>query len=266
MAEDTGSAPAEAQEPQEAVEEPQVEEQQEAAQTEGEPEQKKHEPAPGSPRWNEIYKKTKDQERRIAELESMVISSQQQQPQGRNQPPEVTQIMHLRQARKEAATALDMATVEEINDQIRNLENQLWAKHNEEVMRGVTTRTSEQNAVENFAKQTEWFNETKGTFDEKMAVYAIHLKGRMAPSWRGTLPDLLEEVKHKTEEAFSYQAKGTTQSKKPVSYVNSGNDSKASTNAPVTLTAQERETAHLYFGEGPEAEKKYATAKARLGR
>jgi hypothetical protein len=260
MADEPGSAPAEATEPQEPVVEEQAqagEEPQEAATAE-----KKHEPAPGSPRWNEIYRKTKDQDRYIAQLEArLATQSQPQQPKG-NDP--VAVIQYLRDQRDEALSKLDLVAGERINDQIRNIENQLWARHNEEVIKGTTSRTTELTVVENFAKQTDWFNENKDSFDEKMAVYAIHLKGKMAPSWRGSLPDLLDEVKQRTEEAFGYTRKGTQQ-KQAVSYVNPGGQAqKTVKSAP--LTADERKVAETYFSNEKDPYTAYAAAKARSGR
>ncbi|MCR4286912.1 MAG: hypothetical protein NUW09_02740, partial [Deltaproteobacteria bacterium] len=179
-------------------------------QLEGKP-KNQHEPPPESPRWKQVYKNWKDNERKVSELEAKLqedrkdkeaLSMQMKEILETVQAPKLEepkvqpeqsleadrsntmrQIEDLKAKKREALKDMDMVTADEYNEQIDTLKDKLRqpAATPQDIDTVVSKREMER-AVADFTSQAEWFNPESKKVNERMRAYAIYLENTMIPS------------------------------------------------------------------------------------
>jgi hypothetical protein len=221
----------------------------------------KPEPPVGSPRWNEIYRKTKEQERRIAELESAIV---QRPPVQQQQADPATILDNLWTERREAAAAMDFAKQSDIDKKIRSVEMYVERQRQEQFVSTSTAQATMKQAIDQFEESTPWANTNGDDFKRPMQVYLADVIKRKQATWAGTFSGLLASARKEVEDEFSYKSPGTPTHKEPVTFVQGGNGSGVKPPVKtVSLTADERKMAETYFSGYPDPYKTYAEAKAR---
>lgn len=269
---------------------------QDPGQLEGKP-KPKHEPPVDSPRWKQVYKGWKENERKVTDLEAQLqekvkdieaLTKQHkelfetvhtpkpvEQPR-RNEVDEserfqtMQKIADLKAKKKQALTDHDLVADYEVSEQIRELERKL-----EQPMPPAQTKTvaspeqaKREAAVETFVANTDWFNQSSEKYDERMEAYAILLENKMLPSWQGSYPALLKEIKDKVEAKFEYgKAAEKPSGKQPVvPMVESVGGIGLNASAKPQLTDEQRRVARMMFPDNPDAEKIYFAELNRLNK
>lgn len=245
--------------------------------------QKKQQEGPpeGSPRWNEIYKKAKDGERKTAELEKKIQDMENEHkktfselmnhnkrlmesiketvPVKRNETPQQV-LDKLREEKKKARADYDYDKALEIQDQIDDLiilVSQSKTEETKAVAKQTLIEEEVTSAVSEFSNKNKWFLEKlpngkdNPDYDYVKSGAATALERKLLPTWSGSYRSLLREVEKQIESKFS----GT-----PVKVPAVGGDG---TEHPVAtdrveLTAEQRDVARKMFEGDPDAEKRYA--------
>lgn len=233
-------------------------------------------PPEGSKRWNDIYKKAKDNERKVKQLEAdieLLREHNKQIAESRkleseaivklNEKTNKDRIKELRVNMKRAEADGDYEKAVEYESQIDDLKSQIEQRadyqkpdNNDKKPVSQTPKYSEetQKAVEKFTKENPWFDEDSEEYDEIMADAAIMMDSKLVQTWSGTINERFAEVKKKIEERFNYKKNGEGVNKLP--NVNSG-DNPPSLKTGIDLTPDQKRVAHMLFPDDKNAEKKY---------
>ncbi len=273
--------------------------------SEGLPKQsRKDEPPEDHPRFKQVYKKMKDNEREAEEFKkklddqakdiefmrreykSLVESASTK----KDEKPDTTDqdlaaiknnIRTLKTAKLEATSNLDWGKVASIEDQIDDLREQLENKKIEsargKITQEVHDKTSQKTInsdVAQWVSENEWFD--PGTPDSPNAKYNPVMAGAAKelemyysnhPNWRGKpLKVILAKVKEDIEGQFIKKEK-SSESKNDIPVVEGlSKTPPPKRDGPTQLSEEEKRAARMFHPELPpeEADKKYALSKKLL--
>jgi hypothetical protein len=189
---------------------------------EGEPGE--HSPPENSKKWKRIdgerkeYKERLEQRDRDLELlrqhNAQLMTAMQTKPAESPGGDVKSRIAQLRAEKKEAATNMDIARVEELNDQIADLKEQ---ERTQTLSPDALTKTirdglraeEEQRAIGRFTSQTPWFAPSSPDFDPDMQTVAIAYDARLlAQGFAGSVDERLTKVKEYVEKKFGVASDG----------------------------------------------------------
>lgn len=207
------------------------------------PEAKKPEPPAGSPRWNEIYRANKENERKTKELEAKLAEKDRDIEDLRRHNQAVaealeelktakaegdkdvveetyrTTLQALRDQRKAAIANDDKSTAADIQDKIDDLreERTKWVVNREKEKEKEKEKTADAGAapdvsaaVAEFVSSSPWYDENHEEYDELMASAAKGLSSKLSadPAWANKSAKVfLAEVKKRVEARFGYGKK-----------------------------------------------------------
>lgn len=246
-------------------------------------------PLAGSKRWNEIYKKSKDSERKITELnqalgatneviaelrkhnKSMAKSfdefmSSTTKTSDVNSPDAIR--YRIADAVKQKADAVGEDNYKlalQLQDTISDLKGQLIDKQFEALNTQPKTNVAAANvdyqvALSTFITEAPWFDESSNKFDAAMngAANAINRQVGRDPKWaRRPLIEQYREVKRLVELRFGYDKVKTSPTVGRVSDIQRGNSG-------VSLSDAQRRVAANLFPDDPNAEAEYAKQLKRM--
>lgn len=267
---------------------------QDPGQLEGKP-KPQNEPPVDSPRWKQVYKGWKENERKANELAAEVAERNKDiealtkqhkelletfnkpvEPPVRDEAGEAERfktmqsIVDLKAKKKEALRDMDLVTADEVGDEIKALEEKLKqppapvAKPEASPQEAAVAA-----AVETFVANTDWFNPKNDKSDERMRAYAIHLENTMRPSWKEGYPALLKEIRSKVEKEFDYgkAAERPTGRQQVVPMVEAvGGIGGNNASVKVVLSDEQKRVARRMFPDDPNAEKTYFTELTKLNK
>lgn len=230
-------------------------------------------PPEGGKRWNEVYRKAKENERKVKQLEEdMILLREHNKKLAEMKSAELEltkevqvrtikdQIKDLRIKMKKAENELDWDNYVEYESQIEELKSKTEKKSEPFIKQPENTKISEEKketekAVKKFTKETSWFDEDSDDYDETMSDAAIMLDQRLMQSWDGTIEERFGEVKKQIEERFNYK-KNTKNM--PLPNLSGVGNIPSGKNAKIELTPEQKRVAFMLFPDDKEGEKKYS--------
>ena len=250
-----------------------------------------HEPPPGSERWNEVYFKMKDNERKATELEAKLRESDADVEAMRREFKSLTEsvkdksgddgkvkakdtqsrIRELRTQQIQAAKDMDFARDREIQAQIDDLmleqlnRSTITKEEIKETIKEISKETRQEEttkAVRDFVNNTDWYNPNNSRYDPYMAGAMDRLDAELLrKGFHGTDTDRYKKAKEEVEKKFGWKVEGTN-----MPSVEAGGGTPPAGTVRIKLSDDERITAHKMFRDKSpeEAEKIYATEKAKI--
>lgn len=215
-------------------------------------------------RIDELTKKFREEERRRVALEDEVrtIRQQQMQQPQYQQPNPQQAIAQLKAQKRAHLAALEFDKADDVDERIRSVEKAIDEQRLLYQISTINQQRDIQATTTRFVKETPWYDQGSGEFNEPMAVYANYLAQQKASQLgRRTADDLMTEIRRETEEKFNYK-RATT--KQPVSFVGGVKGEGMPSQKVVTLSADQRKVARMMFPDDPDAEKKYARGLAGI--
>lgn len=249
----------------------------------GKGEDKHHEPPEGSKRWNDIYYKAKEGERRVKELESVIedlrrhnadlseiaktVVSNPTSPQGDPVADANESLRQLREERKQAAKDLDWDKVYDIEDKIEEVRNFIHESKNtphtdvDKQIEEAASYAADKKVIEDFIVSTPWMSKSSDQYDEIMASAATALDNQLVKTWKGSVKERLIEVKNRVEKRFGIVDGGSGgKHLPPVQGAGKGAPPSDKSNV-IELSDTERRVARNLFPEDANAEKRYFEQK-----
>jgi hypothetical protein len=228
-------------------------------------------PPEGSPRWNEIYRKAKESERKVKQLErdmDLLRDHNKQLAEMKSAELELAkethtrsikeQIKDLRVKMKKAENELDWDNFVEYESQVEELKAKEEKKSipfiNQPNVITPEIKEETRKAVKKFTKENAWFDENSDDYDETMADAAMALDQRLMHGWDGTIEERFAEVKNKIEAKFNYKKNG--KDIKLPSLVGGGNPPSGD-NSKIELSSQQKRVVSMLFPGDANGEKKY---------
>ncbi len=231
-------------------------------------------PPEGSLRWNDIYYKAKEGERRVKELETDLLNMRKHNEDlsevlkvsiikdDNSQPNDKDILKELKLERSKAAKDLDWDKVYELDDKIDEVKDNIKLVNTpktdnvDQRIADTVTYNQEKQIISDFvSNHMPWMNKLDPLYDEVMADAAAGLDKRLIPEWRGSVSKRIEEVKNRIEKRFNFNTNKSMPNVQGVGSNISKDDLK------VDLTDNEKRIAHNLFPEDKEAEKKYYEQK-----
>lgn len=239
---------------------------------------KKDEPTKGSERWNDIYYKAKEGERRVAELEKDLSSMRKHNEdlsevlkvsivKDEDKQPNIQDTLkQLKESRSKAAKDLEWDKVYELDDKIDDIKDFIRTSNKpkpdniDDKIADTVTYNQEKQIISDFvANHMPWMNKLDANFDETMSDAAIGLDNRLIPGWKGSVNERMREVKSRIEKRFNFNP-----SKGLPNVQDAGNGSNNKEVVKIDLTDNEKRVAHKLFPEDKDAEKRYHQQKVLI--
>lgn len=182
-------------------------------------EKKEHEPPPTHPRYKEIYKKGKDGDRKIAELEKKLedalaketvlpvvkekVKEEALEPKGPD--PIDAELDNLWKEHAEASMSLEGEKASKIYRKIHELDQKKLIAAVSIKDADIEKKVQEQSDardIMSFEKRNPWFVQGGKDYDARKSTYAIAAETRLAATFKGSLVERLIEVEKEVEEVF----------------------------------------------------------------
>lgn len=230
-------------------------------------------PPEGSKRWNDIYFKAKESERKIEELNivindirkhnsdlSEIVKIAVAKDDGKED--ESKDILKNLKAEKISAMKdLNWEKVTEIEDKIDDLKKQmikpLPVQDIDSRVAAAADYSADVKLIQQFVSDVGWMNKNSKEYDEVMADAARSMDKRLSENWKGTTAERLKEVKSRVEKRF-----GVIDNRKfPNVGESGGSEGKGDKTLIVELTLEEKRIAHNLFPDDPKGEEKYLAQK-----
>jgi len=262
----------------------------------------KDEPPVGSPRWNEVYWKSKENERRIKELEedktvmrkhneelAAILEKSVNKKEEKEEIKEEKkipisnidkQIFELKQVRKAAYKDMEFEKLADIQEQLDDLidlkhKNEI-AVSKESIKKEASTETANE-IISDWSNSTGWYEPTVNgkpnpNFSQAMQNHACLTDVDLQKTFKGSLKQRLEKVREIVEADFNYNKGKEELEEKPLPKSKMPSVGKASTGlvsgseVKITLTDAERRVAYNMFPDDEDAEKRYFNQKQAIAK